>query len=395
MGYLYRRFVFVRQIPFVAATGLLAATLLISGTPRPSRAQVAPSPSVRPPAAVIDSQPKFIDSVGRRRLQPLPALGSAPETGFQYGATLLGVWEPAARLRTRPSSVLGYALRTGKQQTRVGIETEYWTRANHRRLAITALWQEFPLPFYGFGDRSAESAKETFTPKGVEATIAVHQRVRGTWYATSSVRHLNQTISADTVGVLRSRTITGSTGGSITEFSLGTLTDTRDNLFAPRTGHLLQVSYAQSIDGVLSDYQYGRLRVDARDYRSTASHHILASQLLVIGVNGSAPFDQTALVGGGDIMRGYAKGRYRDQWLAAAQTEYRTPVRHRLGAVLFAGAGLSANSLGNFTNSRLLPTYGAGLRVQIDQRQRTSVRMDYGRGRDAASGLYIGFNQAF
>jgi hypothetical protein len=33
--------------------------------------------------------------------------------------------------------------------------------------------------------------------------------------------------------------------------------------------------------------------------------------------------------------------------------------------------------------------------VLLDQRQGTSVRVDYGRGRDAASGLYIGFNQAF
>ncbi len=40
-------------------------------------------------------------------------------------------------------------------------------------------------------------------------------------------------------------------------------------------------------------------------------------------------------------------------------------------------------------------TLGAGLRFQIDQRQRTGVRADYGRGRDGASGLYIGFNQAF
>jgi hypothetical protein len=30
------------------------------------------------------------DSVGRRRLQPLPAVASAPETGLQFGATMLG-----------------------------------------------------------------------------------------------------------------------------------------------------------------------------------------------------------------------------------------------------------------------------------------------------------------
>jgi hypothetical protein len=43
----------------------------------------------------------------------------------------------------------------------------------------------------------------------------------------------------------------------------------------------------------------------------------------------------------------------------------------------------------------VLPTYGAGLRLQLDTRQRTGVRADYGRGLGDASGLYLGFNQAF
>ncbi|HYW50683.1 MAG TPA: hypothetical protein VE861_08760, partial [Gemmatimonadaceae bacterium] len=96
-----------------------------------------------------------------------------------------------------------------------------------------------------------------------------------------------------------------------------------------------------------------------------------------------------------DIMRGYKRGRFRDRWTAALQGEYRTPVWHRVGAVAFAGAGLAAPAVDAFADSRLLPTYGAGLRFRIDQRQRTGVRADYGRGADGASGLYLGFNQAF
>ena len=64
-------------------------------------------------------------------------------------------------------------------------------------------------------------------------------------------------------------------------------------------------------------------------------------------------------------------------------------------AVLFAGAGINAPALDELSGRTILPTYGAGLRVQLDKRQRTGVRADYARGRDGASGLYIGFNQAF
>ena len=342
----------------------------------------------------IGAQP--VDSATpHRRIQPLPALGSAPETGFQFGATVLAVYEPALVSRTRPTSLLASALRSTEQQTRVSIEGEHWTRGNARKVAASAAWQEFPLPFYGIGDRTPELARETFTPKSIELTASLQQRVREGWYAVGSVRYLDQSIIADTIGVVRQRTLLGSTGGRMTEWSAGFQADTRDNLFAPRAGHWVQVSHARAIDGVLSDFQYGRTRVDARAYRALRGEHVIAAQLQVVGIDGAAPFDQLALVGNSDIMRGYAKGRYRDRWMSAAQGEYRTPIRYRVGAVAFLGAGLSSPSLGEIGKSQLLPTYGAGLRVQIDPRQRTSVRADYGRGRDGASGLYIGFNNAF
>jgi Omp85 superfamily domain len=335
------------------------------------------------------------DSVSRRRIQPLPALGSAPETGLQYGATVLAVWEPAAVSRTRPTSLTASALRTAKSQTRLRLDAERWTTGNARRIAGSLQWQRFPLPYYGIGDRSAEALKETFTPEGTEATLIMQQRIVGAWYVSAGVRYLQQRITTDSGRALRSSAITGARGGTLTEFSAGLQQDTRDNLFAPRSGHWTQLSYARSTDGVLSDYDYGTMRFDARLYRTLAHEHVLATHVQVVGVDGAAPFDQLALVGNSDILRGYARGRYRDRATAALQSEYRSPIRHRVGVVAFGGAGVAASSLGSLGSARMLPTYGAGLRLQIDQRQRTGVRADYGRGRDGASGLYIGFNQAF
>ena len=137
------------------------------------------------------------------------------------------------------------------------------------------------------------------------------------------------------------------------------------------------------------------MKLDARSYHTIGLAHVIALQLQVTGVDGAAPCDALALVGNGDIMRGYKRGRYRDRWLSAAQAEYRSPSWHRLGGVVFGGAGVSSSTLGDMSGSRILPTYGAGLRVRIDARQRTGIRADYGRGLDDASGLYIAFNQAF
>ncbi len=346
-----------------------------------------------PANATAQSAPD--STVGRRRIQPLPALGSAPETGLQFGATVLAVVDRPAMDHARPASLIATAIRSTKAQTRISIEGEHWTRHNGRRVNALLAWQKFPLPYYGIGDSAAAGSKEIFTPKGVEAIAGVQQRLRGHWYVTGGLRFVDQSITPDTIGVLRQRTLTGSDGGRLVELSVGALLDSRDNLFAPQRGTFAQVTYTRNDDAFGSPFQYDRTRVDARHYRTLTGTHVLAAQLLVLGVGGGTPFDQLALVGGGDIMRGYARGRYRDRRLAAAQVEYRSPIVHRLGLVAFAGAGTIGRSWDTLTGSRLLPTYGGGVRVQIDPRQRTAVRVDYGLGRDSASGLYIGFNQAF
>ncbi|MEO7522311.1 MAG: BamA/TamA family outer membrane protein, partial [Gemmatimonas sp.] len=203
------------------------------------------------------------------------------------------------------------------------------------------------------------------------------------------------TITPDSAGALRTSGLRGTSGGRIVELALGALDDTRDNLFSPERGRFVQATYARAADALGSEFSYGRLRLDARAYRALRTVGTLAAQVLAVGVDGNAPFDGLALVGGGDIMRGYPRGRYRDRWFTGAQAEYRSPSFKRVGGVVFGGAGVVAERVGDLMDGRLLPTYGVGLRVAIDRAQRTAVRADYGRGRDANSGLYIGFNQAF
>ncbi|WP_310569284.1 BamA/TamA family outer membrane protein [Gemmatimonas sp.] len=359
------------------------------------RVTVGVSLSLAGTPASVWAQAGSDSTVGRRRIQPLPALGSAPETGLQFGVTVLAVFDRPALDHARPASLIATALRSTKAQTRISAEGEHWTRQNARRLNALVAWQKFPLPFYGIGDATPERNKEIFTPKGIEALAGIQQRVRGSWYATGGIRLLDQSITADTIGVLRQGTLTGSDGGRLVELSVGALLDSRDNLFTPRQGTFAQVTYTHNDDDLGSPFQYDRVRLDARHYRALTGAHVVAAQLLLLGVSGDAPFDQLALVGGGDIMRGYARGRYRDQRLAAAQVEYRTPFAHRVGLVAFAGAGMVASEWDALTDARLLPTYGGGVRLQIDPQQRTAVRVDFGVGRDSSSGLYIGFNQAF
>lgn len=333
---------------------------------------------------------------GRRRIQPLPAIGSAPETGMQLGATVLAVFEPAPMRHARPASVIATAVRSTKGQTRVSVDAEYWSAGNARRLQGALVWQRYPLPFYGVGVHAPESARETYTPTGIEATFTTQQRIDGAWYAVAGVRMLDQTIRPDsTTGTLRLGTVEGSRGGRVVEYTLGLQRDSRDHVFQPTRGTFALATVAQSPQMFGSEFAYRRYRYDMRHYRSLGGAQVLAVQAQATYTTDNAPFDQLSLVGSGDILRGYARGRYRGTSVSAAQMEYRTGFRARLGAVVFGGVGALAHHDSTGSHALALPTYGAGLRVLIDPRQRTAVRVDYGRGRDGASGLYIGFNQAF
>lgn len=352
-------------------------------------------------ATTLPAQTTPADSTtGRRRIQPFPALGSAPETGLQFGLTVLSVFEPPAQRHARPASVVATALRSTKGQTRLSVEGEHWSANNDRRLQGLLAWQKFPLPYYGVGTSSPERAKELYTPTGVEATGTVQQRIRGAWYALATARFITQDITPDSATgalALDSR-IVGRTGGRVSELGVGLLRDSRDYVFNPTRGTLAQVTYAVSASATGSEFAYERLRLDARKYTTLGGSHVLALHAQLIGTTGAPPFDQLALIGGGDIMRGYTRGRYRNAWLTAAQMEYRSPIRRRLGAVAFMGVGTvasNASGLVDYMDAIFLPTIGVGARIQIDARQRTAVRVDYGRGRDDANGLYIGFNQAF
>src|SRR5690606_24165941 len=99
-------------------------------------------------------------------------------------------------------------------------------------------------------------------------------------------------------------------------------------------------------------------------------------------------------VGGDDILRGYAKNRYRDHHFAGTQVEYRFPLFWRLGMVTFAGIGDVFRKTSDLRINNLKYTYGAGLRFKVNTKERLNVRFDYGFGRKHNS-FYITLTEAF
>lgn len=321
----------------------------------------------------------------------LPALGSAPETGLQFGALLMRVSRPAAG---RPSTDQAYVLFTAKHQFQLTLEHDGWSSGDTWRHYAKIDLLDFPMPYFGIGADAPGAAEEWFTARTAQVLGKVQRRLAGAWYGMAVARVVQTTIrDAEPGGAVAAGTLRGFDGGTLVQPGLGVMYDTRDDVIGTEGGRFLEASFAAADRALGSDFATNRTLIDARAYRRVAAG-VVALQAYV-ELNGGAPsFDQMSLVGNSRVLRGYPKGRYRDRALAAAQVEWRAPIRGKWRYALFGGVGTiggSPSDLGSMT----LPTYGAGIRFRPIKGERSSLRLDYARGRSGSSGLYIAIDEAF
>jgi outer membrane protein assembly factor BamA len=114
-------------------------------------------------------------------------------------------------------------------------------------------------------------------------------------------------------------------------------------------------------------------------------------------MSGDVPFNQMALVGGENLMRGYYYGRYRDKNYIAAQAEYRFlpfPFSRRLGGALFAAAGTVAPTVSAFSFKYIQPSGGVGIRYLLFPKKDIFIRFDAGMTREGIN-FYVYTGEAF
>lgn len=361
-----------------------AITLLLLCTSVARAQDAAPAPG--------DSAPP------RAKVNFLPVLGSAPETGLQYGVALFAT-KAHAVAGTRPSSLISNAIHTAKGQTRAFVELDRWTAHNNWRFGGLAIWQQFPLPFFGIGDQTDEDDKELYTPRGTDLNVFVQRRIaRVRWIQVGLRRTETAVIRTEAGGLLEPGSLPGSRGGRLVIASTSLISDARDNLFAPTRGHFAEFVASRADAGLGSNFEFTRLRADLRNYRAApfiGGGHLLATQVVAQGITSNAPFDQRSPIGSASIMRGYVPGRFRDDWMLAAQAEFRSRISGSWGYALFAGGGVVAPTIQELGEARVLPSLGGGVRFRMDPKTGATIRVDYARGTRGQSGLYVSFNEAF
>jgi hypothetical protein len=181
------------------------------------------------------------------------------------------------------------------------------------------------------------------------------------------------------------------------EFTLSTLAprvqyDTRDNQFYPRKGFLIDGTAAIGSEKWGSDDDYEKFTLNFNHYYKVSTKGVIATRLDTQYVTSDSPFFIYPAFGSNVDLRGYETGTYRDQFLIAAQTEYRHRFTQRWGGVVFAGVGSVDEDL--FGWGETLPSVGFGGRFVIAPKNEMSLRVDFSWGKDEMQ-FYVGMGEAF
>jgi outer membrane protein assembly factor BamA len=328
----------------------------------------------------------------------LPVLFYSPET--RWGGGIGGIatfWPETSGPGRRPSSVMFSATVTENKQFELSAKPELYFAGDSLVVTGTLDWKRYPSKFYGIGNDAPAGAEEDFAPRQASFEVAAAGRIAKGGSVFAGLTYLCDSygmLSLDPAGRLAEGSIAGSRGGFASGAGAVVKWDSRDSVFVPRRGNFFQISAVVYGKAFGSDFSFAKLKADLRAYVPVGTSHTLALQAYFASAFGGAPFQALPMFGSDNTMRGYYSGRFRDNHMAAVQAEYRLPLFWKVGLVGFAGAGRVAGRLGGLALTNLKPMAGWGVRFKVT-REGANIRLDFGYGKDGASGVYFTAGEAF
>lgn len=342
---------------------------------------------------LFNTADKVVDMFSGKSWIFVPALTYAPETSLGFGIGALKYFRTREDGNLRPSTMPISLLYTLNRQVMFSTELDLWWNGNKDHLFAELELQDYPFRFYGIGNEIALPAGERYSSRMAQLKVNFQKRIApGIFLGPQYVFRLDEVFDKVVGGLLDTGTVPGSNGQRSSGLGILLQYDTRDNIFQPGKGSYHQLSYLGFSRFFGSDYEFGQYRLDLRKYLNIFRSHVVAGQLWYSYTGGHAPFQQLAMMGGSDIMRGYFEGKYRDHMAMVYQMEYRLPVYRTLGLVFFGSTGTVAEKFSSLPSGRLRYGGGMGFRYRLMD-DGLNFRLDIAFG-DQTS-FYFGLDEVF
>lgn len=171
--------------------------------------------------------------------------------------------------------------------------------------------------------------------------------------------------------------------------------DLRDDTIYPTSGLLLnfEAFHGITLEGI--ELEYSKAFVNFSHFLALGDRGVLATRLSTCAASNETPFFDLCSLGGTDNMRGFSATQYFDQRLLSAQVEYRRELTGRVGAVAFAGAGMTGESFGTIDDGGVHSAAGFGLRVRISKKFPVDFSIDASLNNEDEKLVYIYVGQRF
>lgn len=327
----------------------------------------------------------------------VPVVAYFPEAGAVVGA-FASPWfrfedSPDAD-KDPPSRVQIVAGYTSRGQ--LGLEVRPQLFFDHQRFGIEGQLEylDRDIDFYGVGNDVAsqpESYESHTVGVETEATMKLHSAM---YLGVVQDFHVTRVDDIAPDGMLATDPLSGRNGSRTSGLGASFAWDNRDNPVAARRGTFAKFAALLYQDFFGSQHNYVLAKLDVRHFVPTYRQQVLALRGYAEMRTGDVPFDRMGQLGGPNMLRGYYKGRYRDQHVMAVEAEYRLPLVWRFGLVAFAGIGQVQSNLAKVAFADMRPSGGAGVRFMLDNDQRLNARFDVGVTPDEAN-FYLSVGEAF
>jgi len=326
-----------------------------------------------------------------------PYLFYTPETNLAFGAGGIMYFRTAREPELNLSSVLLSGYYTINNQYSLTLAPELYFSRNRYIARGEFNFGKFLDKFYGYGSNSEEIDNPDYFTQNFGINLNFQADVSEKFEIGAIYDFLyTNVIDKKNNPFLNNNSVLGSEGGISSGLGLKLVWDSRDYVYLPTTGgyYIVSAVYYKKVFG--SDFEFNDYLIDLRRYFKITQGHILTFQLYGNFARGFPPFYEMPRLGGDVTMRGYYEGRYRDRNFVATQAEYKTWLveKWKLGVVLFGGVGDVADELDDLKVRDFKYSYGFGFRYIFDEKERLTVRADFGFGKNT-SGVYFAMQEAF
>ena len=346
----------------------------------------------------------FGQNPNRLKFVALPLVFYSPDT--KLGGGLGGIVTfnfPKDSLNARRSSVTVGAAYTQLNQFLLYFPFQLFPNNQKYWISGEVGYFKYVFNYFGTGNTLRQDFIEKFDSIYVEKYDATFPRVRlnvskkigeGLYVGLRYVYDDFKFTKRNSEGNLVKNNVVGANGGRVSGVGLSVNYDTRDLLFFPSNGWVVEGQLYTEGSYTGSDFSYQRLAVDASRYFPVGKNGVLAFNGVISLATNGIPFHQMPVIGGTKKMRGYFEGTYRDANLLMLQSEYRFPIFKRFGGVVFGGLGEVSDRADNWRFDYVRYNFGTGIRFTMDKAQKINIRADYGIGYKS-SGFYLTIGEAF